>query len=139
MPDGLLVEPTFPPSLSTINALLQAGFEFSSIAPHDPNDLMFVKRFDRVDFSDKTDQVIMVLHLVSAENKLGKLLVLMRDTCNNDSAAFEEYKAAKLEARGDGNTKWISYKIKKGQSSLISRLREQVGLPPTLTLDTKME
>ena len=42
-PDCLLVEESFPPSRSTLNALLQAGFHFSSIAPHDEADYWFFK------------------------------------------------------------------------------------------------
>ena len=42
-PDCLLVEESFPPSRSTLNALLQAGFHFSSIAPHDDCDYWFFK------------------------------------------------------------------------------------------------
>ena len=42
-PDCLLVEESFPPSISTLNALLQAGFRFSCIAPHDDADYWFSK------------------------------------------------------------------------------------------------
>ena len=42
-PDCLLVEESFPPSRSTINALLQAGFHFSSITPPDDADYWFFK------------------------------------------------------------------------------------------------
>ena len=71
-----------------------------------------------------------MLHLVDQNNKMGKLLVKMRDVCNNDQAAFEDYKSSKLAAVGDGNEKLLSYKLKKGRCNLIERMREEVGLPP---------
>ena len=68
--------------------------------------------------------------MVDKDNKMGKLLVRMRDACNNDRVAFEDYKSSKLAAIGDGNVKILFYKIKKAQCDLISRMREEVGLPP---------
>jgi len=126
-PDCLLVEESFPPSRSTLNALLQAGFHFSSITPHDDADYWFFK--DIPDGVLNGSNLSVVLHLVDKNNKMGKLLVRMRDVCNNDQAAFEDYKSSKLAAVGDGDVKLFSYKMKKGQCDLINRMREEVGLP----------
>ena len=127
-PDVLVIEKTFPPSRSIVAAILAAGFSFKSVAPHDPEDLWFWMYLQE----SPCEGQVLTLHLLPETNKLAKLLVLTRDTCNNDIASFEEYKENKLAARevqGEG-TKMLDYKIKKASGTFIARMREQVGLPP---------
>ena len=125
-PDILVVEETLPPSRSTVAAILAAGFEFQSVAPHDPEDLWFWKFLQE----SPCEGQVFTLHLVSESNKLGKLLVLARDTCNSDRDSFEEYKRDKLAAKAGEGTTMLDYKLKKRAGTFIPRMREKVGLPP---------
>ena len=125
-PDILVLEETFPPSRSTVAAILGAGFSFKSIAPHDPSDFWFWKQLH--DSPCKGE--FLILHLMAEGNKIAKLFVLARDMCNSDIKAFEEYKQNKLVAKEGEGTTMLEYKIKKASGSFIARLRKQVGLPP---------
>ena len=88
-PDALLIEKQFPPSPSTIRALLAAGFRFKSVAPHGDNDYWFMKPIPADDLGGDR---VMILHLVDEANQTGRVILKLRDACNNDPNAFEEYK-----------------------------------------------
>jgi len=122
-PDAMVIEKQFPPSASTIRAILAAGFRFKSVAPHGKNDYWFMKPIPADDLGGNR---MMSLHLVDEANPAGRVILRVRDECNNDPEAFEEYKAAKLAARGGT---FIEYKIRKSKSGLIQRLRKEEGMP----------
>ena len=124
-PDALMIEKTFPPSRSTVAAILAAGFFFQSVAPHDPEDLWFWKMLNEGPCKGKA----LTLHLLPEGSKFAKLMVLTRDTCNNDKEAFEEYRQDKMAARGSQGTSLFDYKMKKSTGSFINKMREKVGLP----------
>jgi len=121
-PDALLIEKQFPPSASTIRAILAAGFRFKSVAPHGKNDYWFMKPIPADELGGDR---VMILHLVDEANQTGRVILKLRDACNNDPDAFEEYKASKLAARG-GTI--VEYKIRKAKSAIITRLRKEEGL-----------
>jgi len=122
-PDALLIEKRFPPSPSTIRALLAAGFRFKSLAPHGKNDYWFMKPIPADELGGHR---VMTLHLVDEANPTGRVILKLRDVCNKDPEAFEEYKATKLAARGGT---FLEYKMRKSQSGLVQRLRKEEGMP----------
>ena len=89
MPDMLLIEERFPPSASTIGAILGAGFHFHSLAPHGANDYWFMRDLPADAIGPQRHAT---LHLVDRANPVGRVMIRVRDTCNTDPAAFEEYK-----------------------------------------------
>ena len=124
-PDVLLVENSFPPSPSTIRALLALGFRFRSVAPHGEGDYWFLMPIPE---DVVGPEGVVFLHLVDKDNKTGKLQLKMRDECINNSETFEEYKALKVEAAGDKDTTFYSYKQKKARSGIIARLKASDGI-----------
>ena len=88
-PDAMVIEKQFPPSASTIRAILAAGFRFKSVAPHGKNDYWFMKPIPADDLGGNR---MMSLHLVDEVNPAGRVILRVRDECNNDPEAFEEYK-----------------------------------------------
>jgi len=108
-PDAMVIEKAFPPSASTIRAIMAAGFKFGSVAPQGQNDYCF---FRMIPADDVGGERYMVLHLVDEANPTGRVIRRLRDACNNDPGAFEEYKASKLAARGVAGSA-IDYKIRK--------------------------
>jgi len=124
-PDILIIEEHFPPSASTVRAVVGAGFQFMSLAPHGINDYWFKKPIPEDHIGPKRS---VVLHLVDRANPTGRTIIKLRDACNNDPAAFEEYKASKLAARSGS---YADYKFGKARGGLIERLRKEEGLPPS--------
>jgi len=120
-PDILIIEEKFPPSASTVKAIVACGFKFVSTAPHGKMDYWFQKPIPADDIGPERP---MVLHLIDKADPTGRVILRLRDACNNDPAAFEEYKATKLAAR---NGTFLEYKIGK-QAGLIERLRKEEGL-----------
>ena len=92
-PDALLIEKRFPPSPSTIRALLAAGFRFKSLAPHGKNDYWFMKPIPADELGGHR---VMTLHLVDEANPTGRVILKLRDVCNKDPEAFEEYKVVRV-------------------------------------------
>ena len=88
-PDALLIEKQFPPTASTVKAILAAGFLFKSVAPHGKNDYWFMKPIPADEVGGDRD---IILHLVDEANPIGKIMLKLRNACNNDPDAFEEYK-----------------------------------------------
>jgi len=121
-PDILLIEEQFPPSASTVRALVAAGFQFLSLAPHGINDYWFKKPIPEDHIGPAR---AVVCHLVDRANPTGRTIIKLRDRCNNDPAAFEEYKASKL-ANLKGS--YADYKFGKAKGGLIEKLRKEEGL-----------
>ena len=88
-PDILVIEEHFPPSASTVRAIIAAGFNFRSVAPHGDNDLWFMKMLPADHIGPER---VVTLHLVDKVNPAGRVILRVRDTCNSDPASFEEYK-----------------------------------------------
>jgi len=120
-PDILIIEEKFPPSASTVRAIVACGFQFVSLAPHGNTDYWFQKPIPADDIGPERS---MALHLIDKTDAIGRVILRLRDACNNDPAAFEEYKASKLAAR---NGTFLEYKLGK-QAGLIERLRKEEGL-----------
>jgi len=121
-PDVLVIEEKFPPSASTVKAIVACGFKFKSIAPHGNNDYFFMKSIPADDIGPDR---MFAIHLIEKTDPTGRVILRLRDACNNDPAAFEEYKASKIAA-SKGTS--LEYKIGK-QAGLIHRLRKEEGLP----------
>ena len=110
-PDALLIIPEFPPSKPIIQGFLDCGYYFSRASPLDARDLWFFYIFE--DGIRKHHKL--TVHVVTEDNKGGKILRETRDMCRNEEWAFEDYKAAKIEASKAGD--FIGYKMGKGKNS----------------------
>ena len=88
-PDILIIEEKFPPSASTVRAIVACGFQFVSLAPHGNTDYWFQKPIPADDIGPERS---MALHLIDKTDAIGRVILRLRDACNNDPAAFEEYK-----------------------------------------------
>jgi len=130
-PDALLLEDTFPASRATVKALLDSGFYFQALLPH--NDLWFVKSLDNYPIKESSTAPLKLnLHVMTPDNIMAKLLVLTRDLCNSDKSAFEEYKRCKLEAAAGDETTLEEYELKKKQCRFFSILQDQLSALPNI-------
>lgn len=123
-PDGLLLDKSFPPSRSTVKALLDSGWAFKSVAPHHPQDLWFMKALEKA----PCKSISMVIHLMSVDNKIGLLLQMTRDRCNSDKNAFEDYKSAKIAAAHGEDNSFVAYKMNKGKCKFLVELKKELGI-----------
>jgi len=122
MPDALLVLPSFPPSKAVVQALLDCGYYFSSSSHLDPKDLWWFLVFT----SGLLEDHKLTVHVSTAACTSARILLDCRDMCRDEPWAFEDYKAAKVEA---AKGTWGEYKKDKGSNSkLLAMLREKHGL-----------
>jgi len=122
MPDSLIIVPEFPPSKGVIQALLDLGYYFSSSAALDLQDLWWMRPFTEGFLKDHK----LVIHIVTEDNRAGKILRDTRDMCNSEEWAFNDYKEAKLSAYKAADGTFKNYKMGKGKNSkLLEMLRER--------------
>lgn len=88
-PDILIMEEKFPPSASTVKAIVASGFKFVSTSPHGISDLWFWRPIPADEIGPDRG---FILHLLEKTDPIGRVILRLRDACNNDPTAFEEYK-----------------------------------------------
>jgi len=125
MADIALICNTFPPQPSIVEALLQNGWKFISVSAFDLNTFWFTKYVEDGPLKGE----LMLLNLLSQENKMSELLLKTRDMCNSDTLMFEEYKICKVEAAGGSDESFEKsfedYKMMKARHSFSMRLMEE--------------
>lgn len=122
LPDGLLMEENFPPSKGTIQALLDSGWKFSHVMSHVClQDVWFCKRLGK----KPLEGAPMVIHVTSCCNKFAHGMIRLRDLCNSDQGAFEDYKQTKVNA-AQKDTSILQYKIGKGKCQTLNKLQEEI-------------
>jgi len=121
-PDALTLIEQFPPNQNVIQAFLDAGYYFGHVSVLDAQDLWFFKIFNDGFLKDH----MITIHVMTPDNKAGKILLDTRDMCRSEPWAFEDYKSAKIEAAKAKSI--IGYKMGKGnKSKLLEMLREKHG------------
>merc|ERR1711962_1704433 len=115
MADAALICNSFPPSREVVSALLTSGWKFIFVSAFDLNTFWFTKPM----VEEPLKGELLLLNVLSKDNKMSELLIKTRDRCINDSSAFEEYKSAKVEAAkgsaGTFETSYEDYKMMKAQ------------------------
>jgi len=125
-PDACLIIENFPPSKEILKALQDSSFHFVGRAAHmsDDHDLWFLRMNSEEGFLKGT---IMAIHLVDEGSTSAKILLDVRDTCNTDKQAFDEYKENKLNAAKESQG-IFDYKRKKAEASFITKIRAKYSL-----------
>ena len=132
LPDGLLIDETSPPRKETIQALVESGWKFSHWFA-DMEDLWFWKTLNTAPLAG----VGMVMHVTIASNTYGRGMVVMRDTCNTDKEAFEDYKQCKIKASSAiTESNIFHYKKAKSGCQTLKRIRNELEISyPKLNMD----
>jgi len=92
-PDALLIIPSFPPSLSVIQAFLDNHYYFGHPSFLDKQDLWFFKNIKEGPLKGS----MMTVH-VTMMNNASRILLDTRNMCNTEAWAFEDYKNSKIAA-----------------------------------------